>query len=150
MSEFWESMRQGREARAKEDLNVVHNYERCARCGCFAPSSTLDPDLLGPDGLGASPLVAEGWGTFQTEPVLVLDIPWEGDFQLPDEVVDAINNHDGPIRCERPGPEIKVACVRETEGQFVGLVCSVCQQETEWSTEEWLAWFALQPQGGDA
>ena len=99
----------------------------------------------------------DGWITFEGVSELVLDIPWEGDFLLPMEVVDAIRSFtgtypDGLIRCDRVGPEVAVAGVREIDTHYAGVVCPACMAEHEdWDNAQWL-WFlaSREQQGGEA
>lgn len=118
-------------------LGELGGDDACARCGRFAPTATVDPDL------GDSPRRAEGWVSFEIQ-TLVIDIPWADDFTLPDDVVEAIRQYeDGPVRCERVGPEVTTAAVREVSSELLGQICAACLEGLDWSNEEWFAWFAL-------
>jgi hypothetical protein len=95
------------------------------------------------DNLGTSPRVAEGWVSYEDQ-ILVIDMPWAGEqFMLDDEVTEAIRAFVGPVLCERLGPEVTRATVREVRSELLGVVCRVCQEELDWSHDEWRAWFAL-------
>jgi hypothetical protein len=119
-----------------DTLGELGGDDVCARCGRFTPSAVLDPAT------GESPRVAQGWVSFQVW-TLVVDVPWVDDFMLPNDVVEAIRRFDGPIRCERLGPEVTSASVRQVHSELLGNICSECRDELGWSDVEWFAWFAL-------
>jgi hypothetical protein len=63
----------------------------CARCGRTAPWA---------------PQAEDGWVFYEEPPTLVIAIPWEDDFALPEKVLNAIPAHEGGVVCNRLGPEI--------------------------------------------
>jgi hypothetical protein len=119
--------------------------EQCACCGRTAEYETKGHTSEGVPIVG----LPEGWATIEGLTSLVIDVPWEGDFLLPREVAEAIADFlertpDGLIGCERLGPEVTVASVREVNSSWLGMVCAECDAEhADWDADEWSRFLAF-------